>query len=196
MPYTVNLNGDSIAVATGASGGQVLWLNGVSGSTMHVRNSLVVGTGTNTSLLQISAGNKFFEDGGNTLTNGTVANGIPAGTFFGGKSACEVAQVAGNFADGAGLGTSTFGTVSGNGCYGQVTVTYAGTLATPATWTMTFPRTFFVTPSCTVTDIGGTNPFPTQIVSSATTTTLTTTMTFAAAPVATNTDIFVWNCSN
>ncbi len=193
---TLNLDGDSVAVGFSATGGQAIWLNALA-STMHVKNSVVIGTGTNTSLLQITAGNKFFDDGGNSFSNGTVANGIPAGTFFGSGSACQAVQVAGNFADGAGLGTSTFGTLSGTNCHGQVTITYAGALTTTPSFTMTFvaPQ-YLVAPSCTLTDVGGTNAFPTQIANGAiSTSSVVFNLTFAVAPTATNTDIFVWNCS-
>jgi len=164
---------------------------GTSTASAHLRGMKVGSTGHT---LNYVAGANIFDDCGNTFAAGS--GNTTNGNLFGSCSITGTVQTAGNFAPGAGLGTSTFGTITGNSLHGQVTITYAGALATPATFTMTFPTTFIVAPSCTVTDVGGTNPFPTQIVTTSTATVLTTTMTFAAAPVAANTDIFIWNCSN
>jgi hypothetical protein len=155
------------------------------GGTINLQGNTINGQG-NAWLSQSSGTTNDL--GGNAITNLPTAT-LTGGTYSGSTSVATALQVNGNFAVGS----------NSTAIHGQVTVTYAGTLATPATWTMTFPKAFNVVPYCSVVDMGGTNPFPTQIDTTATpvtTTTLTVKLTFAAAPVATQTDIFVWDCHN
>lgn len=153
---------------------------------LNYRASVAHTTGLNNAGTVFDLGGNFF--------NGAIVN---SGNIFGSNSITGTAQTAGNFSAGAGMGTSTFGTVTGDSRHGQVTITYAGALTATPIFTMTFPTTFFVTPTCTLQDVAGTNPFPTQIANGAiSTTSATFNLTFAVAPTAANTDTFVWNCSN
>lgn len=192
---TANLNGDSIAVGTGATGGQTLWLNGAGGA-MHVKNTIAIGTGANTSLLQITAGNRFYDDGGNQFSNGTQANGIPIGTFFGSLSSNNALVTAAKtvLSAGWGNGPATSTALSGGDAPIQFTITNtgAGQGASP-TITYTFPTPYFVTPfSCTALQTGGTNATGTFATSSLTTTGVV--FTFSLTPTAAATEIVQVTC--
>lgn len=165
-----------------------------SGITLRATQSVINANGTGNTINN-PAGATFVDNCGNTLSGGAGYAG--GGSLFGSCSITGTLQTAGNFADGAGLGTSTFGTVTGDSRHGQVTVTFAGALTTTPQFTMTFPTPFLVAPTCTLQDVGGNNAFPTSISNGAiSTTSAVFNLTFAVAPTAGNTDTFVWNCSN
>jgi len=168
------------------------WMNNIavqSAGDLHLQQTHWT---TNANIVQTAG--RVFDECGNDTPSAAFSSYT---ALFGSCSVTGTKQTAGNFADGAGLGTSTFGTVTGTSLHGQVTVTFAGALTTTPIFTMTFPSPFWVTPTCTLQDVGGTNTFPTSISNGAiSTTSVVFNLTFAVAPTAGNTDIFVWNCSN
>jgi hypothetical protein len=157
------------------------------GTTIKAVNSTFSG-GTNS--VKMLAGSTFVDEGGNIFT-GAVNN---AGGWFGAASVTGTILAASNITPTSGFGTgcATAGqcisAVTGASRQGQFTVTYGTTPSSPQVLTIVFPIAFPVTPICSLTDVGGTNAFPTSIV----TTTCTTTgasFTITNTPVGGSTDI-------
>jgi hypothetical protein len=135
-------------------------------------------------LLVTSATDKFFDDGGNTFVQGTLANSIAAGTLFGSLSATGNALVIGNVVLTSGWGTSTVTSASGDSHRMRFTITVAGTPAAGPVVTVTFPTAYpFIAPaSCGIQQVGGTFTLTNPAVGIPTTTTVA--ITFTGTPVA------------
>lgn len=157
---TVNIDSDSIGLNSGSSNALAFWLSTGNGTAVHVRNSYVSATGANNHFIVDSAGSSFFDDGGNTFINGTVANTIVAGTYFGSNSVTGTTITAAKLVLSAGWGASGAWTaLSGNTrlVQGTITNTGAGQAANP-TITYTFPTAFMDVSSvvCSAVQVGGT----------------------------------------
>jgi hypothetical protein len=144
------------------------------------------------------AGSKLFDQCGNSFLVGTLSI---SGSVFGSCSITGTALAASNLTPTSGFGTgcSTAGqcmsAVSGTSQLSQFTVTYGTTPSSPQVLTVVFPTPFLVAPLCRLTDVGGTNAFPTSIV----TTTCTATgasFTITNTPVGGSTDIFQLQAGN
>jgi len=171
---TINLTGDSLGVNPGATAGAVFFLNSAF-TVVHVRNTIAAARGSEQLLVSISGAN-FFDDGGNTFTNG-AANSISGG-FFGSYSVTGTTLVAGNVVPSAGWGTTATVTApSGDSHLFTFTVNSSGTgQAASPTLAVTFPTPYLVAPGCSAIQIGGTGAIAdltTTTGPSATTVTLT-----------------------
>jgi hypothetical protein len=192
---TINLDGDFVQLVNQNSAAQMFFLNSAP-TNLHLRNTTLSSqSGVNNHLFTTSAaGNNIYDDGGNTFVQGGAANSITAGTWFGSGSVTGVAQTAANITPTSGFGTgcATAGqcisAITGASQLEQFTVTYGTGPTSPQVITIVFPTPFQVVPICSMSDVGGTNAFPTSIV----TTTCTATgasFTITNTPVATSTDI-------
>lgn len=175
---SANMNFDraTMAIPTTTTGtSQIFFLN--ASNVVHMRNSVVTATGTNNRFINLGAGDTFFDDGGNTIKNGTVANTITGG-YFGSASVTGVTPAGSAFGISA-CGTTAAPTVAAGSTTraGSITLTIAGGPVTACTITYTFPATslspFMVAPSkATLTGQGGTvAAFPTSITRGAVSTT-------------------------
>lgn len=163
-------------------------------ATVHLRNSPVVRGGATAGAFFCTDGtSKIYDEGGNFLT-APFSNTCTAASLFGNTSVTGTAQTAANITPTSGFGTgcATAGqcvsAVSGSTQLEQFTMTYGTGPSSPQVLTIVFPVAFFVTPICSMSDVGGTNAFPTSIV----TTTCTTTgasFTITNTPVGGSTDI-------
>lgn len=154
----VNLWGDGLYLPTTTLGtSQVFLANGAGSSTTTLTSTTMVSTGVNNRTFVTTAGNNIQDIGGNTFTNGSVANSITGG-FFGTYSSVGTACAIGNFALTSGWGTSSVTSVAANGnllgCH--VTITGAAGAAGPVlTWT--YPQAPPVAPgSCHIVGVSGT----------------------------------------
>ena len=170
----------------------------VSGGTLTAHrariDSLVMSSGAFNDL-----GANYHTAVGTPWTNGTL--NITGGKIIGFNSVTGIAQTAANITPTSGFGTgcATAGqcisAVTGYTQLEQFTVTYGTTPSSPQLITIVFPTPFPSTPICRMTDVGGTNAFPTSI----TTTSCTTagaSFTIVNTPVGGNTDIFQVSVGN
>src|SRR5207245_1622808 len=108
----------------------------------------------------------LFDDCGNKF----VGPFAISGNVFGSCSITGTVQTAANITPTSGFGTgcATAGqcisAVTGTSNLEQFTVTYGTTPSSPQVITIVFPTPFLVAPLCSMVDVGGTNAFPTSIV--------------------------------
>jgi len=173
--------------------------------TVHMHNYSVTGTVTanHSFFSDTGATINAFDDCGNVIPTGTATG---AGTFnlFGSCSSTGALQVAANITPTTGFGTgcATAGqcvsAVTGNSLISQFTMTYGTGPASPQTLTIVFPTVVnFGTksPFCRLTDVGGTNAFPTSVTTVSCTTTGAS-FSIVNTPVGGSTDIFQLNVGN
>lgn len=145
---TVNFFGSNLTLPTNTGATTILDFQNNGGSSIHFRNSTLTATGVNNQLFNIGATDKIFDEGGNSFTNGTVANSL-SGSAFGFTNSANVNPCAtGNFALTSGWGTSSLASVAANGnilgCHLTITGA-AGTAGPVLTWT--YPSAPIVAPS-------------------------------------------------
>jgi hypothetical protein len=177
------------------------------GNTLYIGSGNAIGAGgAGQFSLDWAANNSIFEQGsGNSYTaaGGATAGWNGLGSFFGDGNATGTALAAANITPTSGFGTgcATAGqcisAVTGATKLGQFTVTYGTTPSSPQVITIVFPKAFTpgVVPICRLTDVGGTNAFPTSII----TTTCTATgasFTITNTPVGGSTDILQIQAGN
>jgi hypothetical protein len=75
----VNIDGDDISSGPTATGGQAIWVQGVAGNQFHIRNSTISSTGTGSLLQNTVAGTRYYDEGGNTYTNGGTTKSVFTG---------------------------------------------------------------------------------------------------------------------
>jgi hypothetical protein len=161
-----------------------------SGGILRLHNTTANMSGTTTT--GITNAGSYFDQGGNTITATTPYTG--AGNLFGSQSITGTLQTSGNIAFTSGWGTTTAGTISGNSLNEQFTLTTSVSGSSGPVLTITFPTAFLVAPRCTITQVGGT--FGTLSNASHSVSTTADTITFAGTPTASQTYVFVDNCTN
>ena len=88
---TLNLDGDSIILTSGTTGTTNVFTMAATSSATHIKNSLITATGANNRLYNTAAGNQIFNDGGNTILQGSVTSVLAGGYVADGhgvKGAC------------------------------------------------------------------------------------------------------------
>lgn len=199
----MDFNEANITLASGTPSGSNLIRANNLGGVFHFKNSIVNATGANNQLFTSGATDKIFDDGGNTFTNGTVANTITAGTYFGSNSVTGTAVTAAKLVLSAGWGASAAWTaLSGNTrlIQGTITNTGAGQAANP-TITYTFPTPFVDVSSvvCSAIEVGGNQPLITDNQSILTPSSLTTTgvvFTYNGTPTVNDTEVIQISCDS
>jgi hypothetical protein len=184
----INLNRTILTIGPAATAtSQCFAMVSTGGSSVRTQGSTITCTGPNNRTLDTTAGNNFFDDGGNTFTNGSQANAI-GGNVFGTLSSIGSVPVTGNFSITNAAFTSEVGsdekhftlTVTNAGGGGIVTIVY------------TFPAAFpFVAPgSCHALQIGGTQP---SLIFNTTTGPSTTAVTFTSTVAGAGNDTIIMN---
>jgi hypothetical protein len=193
---SMNFIGDTISMQpTTPSGTNTLFfLQDTAASSVRVRDSVLTAAGTNNQFLNSTAGNAFFDDGGNTFANGGLANSI-GGAVFGSLSATGNVFAIGNVGLTSGWGTSTVSSAAGDSHRMKFTVNVTGTPAASPVITVTFPTVYpiLAPASCSISQVAGNFGVVTNPSFGAPTTTQVA-ITFSGTPVATNSYTFDLSC--
>ena len=194
----INFNNDQLLLPSTTGATTLLLFANNSSSSIHFRGTVANAAGTNNAFMNIGATDKVFDDGGNTFTNGTVANTIN-GKIFGSRSATGTALVAGNLVPSANWGTGAGITVPlGDSQNFSFTLTN-GSAAVGANPTIafTFPTAFpFIAPICTVWQVGGTQAITalTGVLAPSAASTTGVTLTYNGTPTINLTEFYQGSC--
>jgi len=199
----VHFTDDTVTNPTGGVNFGLVGGNGATASQIYLNGVHFKVPGTGNCIIGNAGGVSFFDLGGNHFVPSVdcpaTAFSANGSTLFGSLSITGTALAAANLTPTTNFGTgcATAGqcmsAVSGSSGRGQFTVTYGTGPASPQTLTATFPTVFLVAPFCTLTDVGGTNAFPTSVTTTSTSTT-SAVFSIVNTPVAGNTDIFQLSC--
>jgi hypothetical protein len=199
---TVNITNDSIGMNSGAAGGAAFWLSTGSGTSVHVRGTAVKAAGAANQFLITVASSQFYDDGGNSFTQGGAANSIVAGTYFGSNSVTGTTITAAKLVLSAGWGASAAWTaLSGNTrlVQGTITNTGAGQAANP-TITYTFPTPFVDVSSvvCKAFQVGGTQTIlaATEFLTPSALSTTSVVFTYNGTPTVNLTEVMQIECDS
>jgi hypothetical protein len=155
------------------------------GGTYHFSGN-TFNLGSTGSAIQSNTGGVFVDDCGNTIITGLVSL---TGPLFGSCSITGVQLTNANVTPSAGFGTGAATSAAAGSSLSMVFTTTIGTApAANATNTVTFPKAFFVAPTCSAQIIGGTSTTILPVASPSPSTTsvvLTYTGTFVTGTVIT-----------
>jgi hypothetical protein len=138
-----NSDGDDINLGSGTTGtSNAVNMNSSGPVIFHMRNTTITATGTNNRTFNLAAGNSLYDDGGNIISNGTLANVLNGSLFGITNSALNAVCATGNFALTSGWGASSVTSVAANGNIQGCHVTIAGAAgAASPVLTWTYPTT-------------------------------------------------------
>lgn len=192
---TINITGASTMYMygdnwTNPEGNQFAVAVNTSGAVVYASNTIMNGS----TPLSVAASALFFDQGGNSLSGGTVSN---SGTIAGAASITGVALTAGKLALSANFGTgAAVSAPKGYNSPVSFTVTNgSASVGASPTITYTFPATYFVAPLwCTATQVGGTNPVGTFTAGAPSTTSVV--FTYSLTPTINDTEFVQVTCAS